>query len=112
MDRNELTLAIAGALVGAFLLGWILRWFFGRMNGSGPRSPDRVAEIASELHRAEEARRRAEKQLAEMEGAAAHRIAELEAELTSAHADLSRAEAEAEEVRSAYREVLASREPQ
>ena len=84
MDRNELTLAIAGALVGAFLLGWILRWFFGRMNAAGPRSVVRTADMAAQLHAAEEARGRAEWRAAEV----------------------AKAEAATEEIRAAYRKAL------
>ena len=59
MDRSELTMAVAGALVGAFLLGWIFRWVFGRMNVHGPHGASH-ADMASELHAAEEARHRVE----------------------------------------------------
>ena len=61
MDRNELTLAIAGALVAAFLLGWMLRWAFGRLNAAGPRNAARTADIAARLHAAEDAQHRAER---------------------------------------------------
>jgi hypothetical protein len=112
MDRNELTLAIAGALVGAFLLGWILRWFFGRMNASGPRGIARTATMAAQLHAAEEAQQRAEWRLAESEEENAHRVAELEAELAASRDALARAEAATEDIRAAYRKALIDREPQ
>ena len=99
MDRNELTLAIAGALVGAFLLGWILRWFFGRINASGPRSVVQTADMAAQLHAAEEARQRAEWRAAELEEEAARRVAELQAEVEKARAEVARADAATEEIR-------------
>ena len=106
MDRNELTLAIAGALVAAFLLGWILRWFFGRMNAAGPRSVVRTADMATQLHAAEEARGRAEWRAAEVEEEARRRVAELQAEVEAARAEVARAEAATEEIRGAYRKAL------
>ena len=109
MDRNELTLAIAGALVGAFLLGWILRWFFGRINASGPRSVVQTADMAAQLHAAEEAKRRAEWRAAELEEEAARRVAELQAEVEKARAEVARADAATEEIRGAYRKALIGR---
>jgi prophage endopeptidase len=106
MDRNELTLAIAGALVGAFLLGWVLRWFFGQMNAAGPRSVVRTADMAAQLHAAEEAKARAEWRATEAEEEAGRRVAELQAEVTAARAEVAKAEAATEEIRAAYRKAL------
>ncbi len=77
MDRNELTLVIAGALAVAFLLGWITRWVFSRLN-SGPADVQRTVGLAAELHEAEEARHRAEYRRAEAERRAAEAEADLE----------------------------------
>jgi hypothetical protein len=87
MDRNELTLAVAGALVAAFLLGWILRWFFGRINARGPRNAARTADLAAQLHAAEDALHRAEARLARFEEAGAKRFAEMQAEVDAARAE-------------------------
>lgn len=106
MDRNELTLAIAGALVGAFLLGWVLRWFFGRLNATGPRSVTRTADLAAQLHAAEEAKGRAEWRAIEAEEEAARRVGELQAEVAAARAEVAKAEAATEEIRAAYRKAL------
>ena len=105
MDRNELTLAIAGALIGAFVLGWVLRWIFGRMNTAGPRSVVRTADMAAQLHAAEEAKGRAEWRAIEVEEEGRRRVAELQAEVEKARADVARAEAATEEIRAAYRKV-------
>ena len=51
MDRSELTMAVAGALVAAFLLGWIFRWIFGRMSAHGAPAAAH-SDMASELHAA------------------------------------------------------------
>lgn len=109
MDRNELTFVVAGALVAAFLLGWVLRWFFGRMNAHGPRNAARTADMADRLHTAEEAQHQAERRLAEVEAAAARRIAGLEADLTAARGAVTHAEAQTEEIRAAYRQALIGR---
>jgi hypothetical protein len=109
MDRNDLTLAFAAALVAAFLLGWILRWIFGRMGTAGPRNAARTADLATQLHAAEDARHRAETLLAEIEAEAARRIAELQDELAASQAAIARAEAQTEEIRTAYRQALIGR---
>jgi hypothetical protein len=110
MDRDDLTLAIAGALVAAFLLGWTLRWLFGRFNAAGPRSVARTADMAAQLHAAEDARHRAERRLAEVESEASRRLTELQAELDSARAALEQSEAQAEDIRAAYRRTLLERD--
>jgi hypothetical protein len=106
MDRNELTLVVAGALVGAFVLGWVLRWFFGRLNATGPRSLARTADMAAQLHAAEEAKQRAEWRAAAAEEEGARRVAELQGEVEKARAEVARAEAATEEIRAAYRKAL------
>lgn len=106
MDRNELTLAIAGALVAAFLLGWVLRWFFGRINAVGPRNARRTADIAAQLHAAEQARHEAEARAAQVESEARRHFASMESELESTRAALDSARAQAEEVREAYRQAM------
>ena len=90
MDRNDLTLAFTAALVGAFLLGWIARWLFERINGG--RRGSHVADLVGQLHTAEAERRRADTLREEVEQAAAHRIAGLESELESTRATLARAD--------------------
>jgi hypothetical protein len=108
VNRGELTLAIAAALVGAVLLGWILRWMFARLN-AGPRSVARTADLAARLHAAEDARAWAESRLAEVEADLGRRLAEAQADLAAAHDGRARAEAQAEEIRDAYRRALIQR---
>jgi hypothetical protein len=109
MDRNDLTLAIAGALTAAFLLGWVLRWVFARLNAAGPRNAARAADLAGRLHAAEDAQGRAERRLAEVEAEASRRIRELEADLDAARAALAQCEAQTEDIRAAYRRSLLER---
>ena len=89
MDRNDLTLAIAGALIAAFLLGWMLRWAFARLNAAGPRNAARTADLAARLHAAEDAPGPAERRLAEVEAEASRRVLELQSEVESARATRS-----------------------
>jgi hypothetical protein len=110
MDRSDLTLAIAGALFAAFLLGWTMRWAFGRLNTAGPRNAARAADLAARLHAAEDGQARAETRLAEVEAEASRRLAELQAEVDGARAAAGQAEAQSEEIRAAYRRALGERE--
>lgn len=109
MDRNELTLAVAGVLVAAFLLGWVMHWFFARMHAHGPRNAARTADMASRLHAAEAARDQTARAMAEAEAVAQRRIAGLEADLAAARSAVGHAEAQTEEIRAAYREALIGR---
>ena len=112
MDRNELMLAIAGALFGALLLGWILHWMFARINrAEGPRSFRRAADMASRLYAAEIARGRAETRLAEVEGDLRQRLADTERELETALRSLDRERTRAEEIRAAYRAASGDEPP-
>ena len=113
MDRNDLTLAIAGTLIAAFLLGWVLRWAFARLNAAGPRNAARTADLAARLHAAEDGQARSERRLAEVEAEASRRVLELQNEVESAREALARAEEQAEEqaeeVRAAYRRTIVER---
>ncbi len=112
MDRNDLTLAVAAALVGAVLLGWILHMLFARLNtGAGPRSIKRTADMAHRLHDAEEAQHRAETRLRQVEGDLQARVTELTAELDASNAALLRAREQTEEIRAAYRQTMEARAP-
>lgn len=102
MDRTELTLAVAGALGAALLLGWILAWIAGRLNAPGGGDA-RVQDLAARLEAAEAGRRTAELRLSEVEADLTMRLAQAEAELASTLAHLEDARLQAEEVRAAYR---------
>jgi phage terminase Nu1 subunit (DNA packaging protein) len=110
MDRNDLTLAIAGALIAAFLLGWVLRWAFALLNAAGPRNAARTADLVARLHAAEDGQVRAERRLAEVEAEASRRLLDLQGELEGARASLARSEAQAEDIRAAYRRKLIERD--
>ena len=84
MDRNELTMAVAGALVAAVMLGWLIGAIAARLGGRG------AAALAAARARAQAAETRADA----AEADCARRLAEVEA-------DLARARAEAEGLRAA-----------
>jgi hypothetical protein len=109
MSRDELTLAIAGVLVAAVLLGWTLHWLFARLNG-GPDRPG-AADAAARLHAAEGALQRSEARLAEMEADTVQRLAGMQTELDAANDRLAQARAQTEEIRDAYRRALIERRP-
>jgi DNA repair exonuclease SbcCD ATPase subunit len=86
----QLATAIAAVLAGAIVLGWVLRWIWTRMAGTGSDAA-RLAEAIDRLHAAERARaaaedaqRLAERRLAAREAEMASRLAELQAQLGAA----------------------------
>jgi uncharacterized protein YPO0396 len=103
MDRGELTLAIAGALLAAVALGWTLAALTARLDTRGPRNTARTRDLAARLDAAEAARARAEARLAEVEDDFKARLAEMQADFDATLARLARAEAQTEEIRAAYR---------
>jgi hypothetical protein len=110
VDRNELTIAIAAALLGAVVLGWLLHWIFAGMNrAAGPRSIKRTAEMATRLHAAEEAQQAAERRLAQVETDLNQRIGEMQAELDTANQSLAQSRRQAEDIRAAYRAAMSEK---
>ena len=108
MDRTELTLAIAGALVAAVALGWVLRWMFTGVN-AGTRSGRAARGLVQRLHDAEEAQGRAERRLSEVEGDLTARLAQVQAELDATLASLAQERAQTEAIREAYRAAMVER---
>jgi prophage endopeptidase len=81
MNRTELTLAIAAILLGAVILGWILRWFTSRLAAGAPVNPD---SMAARLHEAELAKEAAIQRLADSERSYANLLTQAYAERDSA----------------------------
>lgn len=110
MTRFDLTLAFAGVLIVAFVLGWAAHWIWARLaREAAPRS-DRADELAAELLHVEETRDRALDEVLTREAAAAaeaaavredleNRLREREAELAATMDGLRAARAEIEETR-------------
>jgi hypothetical protein len=105
VGRSELTLAVAGALILAVLLGWVLRGIFRGLNAGG-RGARSAADLADRLHRAEEA----EARLRGVERELTAELAEVRAELAEALRRLDRTRAEVDEIRDAYRQAVGPRE--
>ncbi len=55
MSRTELILVMSTTLFAAFVLGWLLRWAFGRLNQVNSVDVTEIDDLASRLHEAEEA---------------------------------------------------------
>ena len=78
MSRDDLMIAVAGALFFAFLVGWLAHWLWAVMaRASSPRA-DRADELVAELLIVEEARDRAEAEKRELEAALRGEAAEAE----------------------------------
>ena len=88
MNRTELILVMSTALFAAFILGWLLRWAFGRLNRVNSVDVTEIDDLASRLHDAETA-------LDETR----NRLVQNEHELEAAMDGLGSARREAEELR-------------
>jgi hypothetical protein len=104
MDRTEVTLVVAGALVLAVLLGWVLRGIFRGLNAGGRRARG-AADLADRLHRAEES----EARLRTVERELTAELAEVRRELAESLRRLDAARAEVDEIREAYRQAVGPR---
>lgn len=105
MERIELTLVIAGALFAAFLLGWLLRGLFRRLNAGGRSSLKNAVDLADRLHRAEES----EARLRVVERELTAELGEVRRELAECLRRLDTARAEVDEIREAYRQAVGPR---
>ncbi|MFQ5624567.1 MAG: hypothetical protein ACE5FS_14370 [Paracoccaceae bacterium] len=97
MNRNDLTLAIAFALVLAVMIGWVARWIFGRLNRGGAAAQSQMDALASELLGSEAARTEAERSLQEVEAELRHKLVQAEAERDAAIEGLRTVRAELRE---------------
>lgn len=99
MSRTELTLALAAVFVAAVLLGWILRWGFGRVNRISLTGAGASNDLAARLHAAEEAQAEAIRDRDRTAGEYQNRLRETEAELAAAMDGLGAARREADDLR-------------
>ncbi len=88
MSRTELILVMSTTLFAAFVLGWLLRWAFGRLNQVNSVDVTEIDELASRLHDAEVA-------LEETRNA----LTQKEAELAAAMDGIGNARRETEDLR-------------
>lgn len=100
MTRADIAIAIAGALLVAFILGWLAHWLFARLTGTPAERLDRADEVTAELLAVEDERDRIASEAREAARNAAALLREREAELEAAMEGLGAARAEIEELRS------------
>ncbi len=96
MTRNELIFAIATILLITFVLGWIARWMFDRLNSTKPLASD---EAMQRLREAEEQIETQQREFAATEAQYANAYAQLEAELDAAMSGLGESRREAAQLR-------------
>ena len=69
ISREDLTFAIAGAVLAVFLVGWLAHWLWSRMASAAAPRQDRANELVAELLIVEEQRDRAHAEKRELEAA-------------------------------------------
>lgn len=99
MGRTELVIIIAIAFFATFLLGWILRWAYGRLNSVNSGSVNDIDDLATRLHLAEEERDDAVNRLEQREWELSNKVSQAEAELNAAMDGLGEARRETEAYR-------------
>ena len=99
MNRTELTVLVAATFMVAILIGWILRWLYGRIGQAGLETSGGSNELASRLHAAEEARDAAYQDRDQTVGDMKKRLVQTEAELKAAMDGLGDARREADAIR-------------
>lgn len=83
MDRTELTLVAAAALMVAVLLGWSLRWIYDLLNPPAPPPPLDDSEWAEYAKACEAQRDEAQTRLADLETDLTNRLNQAQAELSA-----------------------------
>jgi prophage endopeptidase len=99
MNRTELTLAIAFALILSALIGWIARWMFERLNRGGPVPETQMDGLAEELLGTQTARAEAEQRARELEAELRRKLVQSEADRDAAMEGLRTVRAELSQVR-------------
>lgn len=84
MDRNDLTLVAAVALMVALALGWVLRWIYSMLNPPPPPPPKADSEWAEYARACEAERDAAQTRLAEVESDLGNKLVQAQAELSAA----------------------------
>jgi prophage endopeptidase len=95
MDKNELITAISTAFMFFFILGWLARLGYGRLRRINSPNIDKIDDLATRLHDAEEKRDEAMTHLHQRERELINKAAQAEAELDAAMQGLGSARREA-----------------
>jgi len=101
MDRNELVIATAILLFGAFLLGFLTHWVVSRLSHVSKSDLSELEAMADALHHAEEARDAAIAERIAVETRLGARLTQAEAELRAAMDGLRAARHDNEALRAA-----------
>jgi hypothetical protein len=103
MDRNELVIATAILLFGAFLLGFLTHWLVSRLSHVSKSDLSELEAMAEALHDAEEARDAALAERIAVEARLGAQLSQAEAELRGAMEGLREARQESEALRGELR---------
>lgn len=99
MDRNELVIATAILLFGAFLLGFLTHWLVSRLSHVSKSDLSELEAMAEALHSAEEARDAAIAERIAVETRLGAQLSQTEAELRGAMDGLRAARHDTESLR-------------
>ena len=102
MTREELVIAMAAALMGALVLGWILRWIYGGLSRAGTGKVETVDDMAIRLANAEEGQASIAAQLAATDQSLRSQLREKQAELDAAMDGLRTARQQISDWQAAY----------
>lgn len=91
MDRTELTIVAAAALMVALGLGWVLRWIYSLLNPPPAPEPRADSEWAQYAKACEAQRDAAQARLAEVERDMGNKLTQAQAELSAAMEGLAAA---------------------
>lgn len=91
MDRTELTIVAAAALMVALGLGWVLRWVYSLLNPPPAPPPKADSEWAEYAKACEAQRDAAQARLAEVEADLGNKLTQAQAELSAAMEGLAAA---------------------
>jgi F0F1-type ATP synthase membrane subunit b/b' len=105
MDKNELITAISAAFMIFFILGWVARMGYGRLRHINSANVDKIDDLATRLHDAEEQRDDAVTHLHQRERDLINKAAQAEAELDAAMQGLGSARRETEALRRQLNDV-------
>ncbi|SOH92704.1 hypothetical protein SAMN06273572_101552 [Monaibacterium marinum] len=102
MTRSDLVIAMTVALVGAVLLGWVLRWIYSGLARAGTAMVETVDSMTARLTQAEEGQAAIAAQLAATDQSLRSQLREKQAELDAAMDGLRTARQQNSEWQAAY----------
>ncbi|MEL6425258.1 MAG: hypothetical protein AAGJ92_09400 [Pseudomonadota bacterium] len=110
MTQSVLVSYIALGLIGAMILGWILRWIYGTFAQSRRSGPDALEALTTRASTAEDKEAALARKLAETETELRAELREKTAELDAAMDGLRHARQQAADWQAAYQNAVAGRD--